>query len=178
MSFEIIPVWKQVSPELKEELVAFWQRNGAIADTANAGARAEQAVCIGRDEDGKLCAAGTALLRVIPRLRQPTYYYRQFFDASQRGNRQTLPFANAAKAILEAYNASLAQPESLGVLVEVESKLLASRYTLALEPRTGYAFIGYSPRGLVLRVSYFENAILMPSAPLRARKRAAKAARH
>lgn len=177
MSFDIVPVWKQVTPELKEELVAFWQRNGAIADATRAGARAEQAVCIGRDAEGALCAVGTAALRVIPRLRQPTYYYRQFFDASRRGNGQAIPFANAAKAILEAYNKTLEKPESLGMLIEVESELLASRYAMALEPRTGYAFIGYSPRGLVLRVSYFENATLLPPAPVRARKRAA-VARH
>ena len=55
------------------------------------------------------------------------------------------------------------------MLVEVESPQLAERYTLAHEPETGYGFIGYSPRGLVLRVSWFDGATLQPPAPPRRR---------
>jgi hypothetical protein len=175
---EITPVWKQVDAGLAEELLAFWQRTGAIADAGQAALRAEQAVCIGRDATGALCAVGTALVRLPPRLRQPVYYYRQFFDEAQRGKGLAVDFAKRAKAVLEAYNAGLPEPESLGMLVEVESRMLASRYKLALEPDTGYAFIGYSPRGLVLRVSYFKNAVLGPPAPVRRRGRVAAAARH
>jgi hypothetical protein len=167
VSFTIVPVWQQVTPALEGELVAFWQRNNALAGADRAAARARQAVCIGRDADGALCAVGTAEVRVLPRLRQPTYYYRQFFDQAHRGQRQAIPFANQAKAILQAYNAGLARPESLGMLIEVESAQLADRYTLAFEPDSGYGFIGYSPRGLVLRVSWFDGAALQPPAPLR-----------
>ena len=127
MSFEVIPVWKQVTPELKSELVAFWSRNRALGGDTQARERAEQAACLGRDDDGQLGAVGTAALRVLPRLRQPAYYYRQFFDASPRGQRQTVPFVSRVREVLQAYNASLPQPESLGLLVELESKLLSSR---------------------------------------------------
>jgi hypothetical protein len=175
---QVTEVWKQVDPGLAEELLAFWQRSGAIADAGQAAMRAEQAVCVGRDQTGALCAVGTAILQTPPRLRQPVYYYRQFFDASQRGKGLAVDFANRSKAVLEAYNASLDAPESLGMLVEVESRMLASRYKLALEPDTGYAFIGYSPRGMVLRVSYFGNATLGPPAPAGRRGRVAAAARH
>ena len=48
MALEIIPVWKQVTPELKAELLAMWERNQAMRDPAQAVARAEQAVCIAR----------------------------------------------------------------------------------------------------------------------------------
>jgi hypothetical protein len=162
MSFEVVPVWKQVTPELGAELRGFWQRNGAFGDGPQAELRAAQAVCVGRDAQGAVCAVGTAVVRVLPRLRQPTYYYRQFFDPAQRGQRQTVPFANRAKAVLQDYNAALPKPESLGVLVELESKLLASRYTKAHEADAGYTFIGYSPRGLPLFVSYFQGATLLP----------------
>jgi hypothetical protein len=167
VSFQVLPAWKQVTPALEQELLAFWQRNNAIAiaDASRAAERARQAVCIGRDADGGVCAVGTAVLRTLPRLRQPTYYYRQFFDAAHRGQRQAIPFANQAKAILQAYNAGLERPESLGMLIEVESRQLADRYTLAHEPESGYGFIGYSPRGLVLRVSWFDGATLQPPAP-------------
>lgn len=165
MSFDTVPVWQRVTPAIEAELVAFWQRNGALADAGSAAVRARQAVCIGREADGTLCAVGTAELRTLPRLRQPTYYYRQFFDLAHRGQRQAIPFANRAKAILQAYNAGLERPESLGMLIEVENRQLAEHFTLAHEPQTGYGFIGYSPRGLVLRVSWFDDAVLQPPAP-------------
>ncbi len=168
MAFEIHPAWRQVTPELKEELVAFWKRNQALGDPALAASRAEQAVCIGRDDEGALCAVGTAVLRTLPRLRQPMYYYRQFFAESQRGQRQAVPFAKRAKEILQAHNATLPVPESLGMLIELESKLLDARYNLAYAPKTDYTFIGYSPRGLQLRVSYFEGATLLPARDSRA----------
>jgi hypothetical protein len=173
MSFTITPTWKSVTPELTGELRDFWVRNKAFGKPDQAELRAAQAVCVGRDADGAVCAVGTAVVRTLPRLRQPTYYYRQFFDAAHRGQRQAVPFANQAKAILQAYNAGLERPESLGMLVEVESRQLAERYTLAHEPETGYGFIGYSPRGLVLRVSWFDDARLQPPAPPRRRMHAA-----
>lgn len=163
---EIIPVWKQVTAELKAELLSMWEQNNAMRDRAQAAARAEQAVCIGRDGHGALCAVGTAVVRVLPRLRQPMYYYRQFFSQQIRGNKQTVPFFNEARRILQHYNAALPVPESLGLLMELENPLLSTRYNAADSDAAGTTFIGYSPRGLQLRVAYFEGATLLPPVDL------------
>ena len=162
--YEIIPAWKQVTPELRDEVLAFWTEQKAIGDLAQARARAEQVVCIGRDEEQRLCAVATAVVRVLPRLRQPMYYYRQFFGEGHRGLRQTVPFVNRCKQVLQDYNAALERPEALGVLIELESRLLDERYRRAYEPSGDFTFIGYSPRGFQLRVSYFEGAVLQPPA--------------
>ncbi|MDY0023189.1 hypothetical protein [Arenimonas caeni] len=167
MSFEIIPVWKQVTPELKQELREFWERNKALSNGEQADMRAQQAVCVGRGEDGKICAVGTAQLRILPRLRQPTYYYRQFFDPGIRGQHQTVPFARRVVQTLQAYNAGLEKPESIGVVAELQNKMLAGRYIGATQVEAGFIFIGYSPRNCPMFVSYFEGAELKPPAPLR-----------
>ncbi len=167
MKVEILPVWKNVTPALGEELMKFWRSNKAIADDSAAAARANQVICIARDEAGELCGVGTGVIKVLPRLRQPMYYYRQFFAPTLRGQHQELPFFQQAKQILQDYNASLVTPESLGILLELENSKIASAYTHAHEPSYGATFIGYSPRGLQLRVSYFDNAVLQPPAPLR-----------
>lgn len=164
MAIDTIPVWKQVTPALTEELVAMWQGSNAMPDPAAAAVRAGQAVCVGRDENGVLCGVGTAVLRVLPRLRQPMYYYRQFFTAQARGQDQARPFFAAAKETLQAYNAGLPVPESIGLLLELENPRLAARYNMAQGTQT--TFIGYSPRGLQLRVAYFEGAtLLQPRVP-------------
>jgi hypothetical protein len=160
--FDVIPVWKQVTPELKAELVAFWTSHKAIGDPARAAARTDQAICIARDADGAICAVGTALIRVLPRLLQPMYYFRLFFAKSVRGQQQMPAFFNRCREVLQAYNASLPKPESLGVLTELESGFLATFYKQVHVAEMNSTFIGYSPRGLQLRVSYFDGATLLP----------------
>ncbi|TWI01695.1 hypothetical protein IP90_02254 [Luteimonas cucumeris] len=167
VTFDVTPVWKQVTAELKTELLAFWKHNHAIGDPTRAEARANEAVCIARGGDGALCAVSTAVIRVLPRLRQPMYYYRLFFSTAVRGQDQVIPFYNRAREVLQAYNASLPAPESLGVLLELESGYLGAYYKQAYVPEADSTFIGYSPRGLQLRVSYFEGARLMAPTPLR-----------
>jgi hypothetical protein len=170
MSFDAIPVWKQVTPELQDELVALWTRHRAIGDPVLAAARAKQAVCLLRDEAGALCGVSTAVVRVLPRLRQPMYYFRQFFAESIRGRKQAIPFYNTACGLLRDYNASLKVPESLGVLIELENTLMARLYDRAWVEEAGSVFLGYSPRGFQLRATYFDGARLHPPAPLRRRR--------
>lgn len=167
MKVEVTPVWKQVTPALAQELAAFWREHKAIAGEGEAATRAQQAVCIARDQAGALCGVGTAVVKVLPRLRQPTYYYRQFFARALRGRRQELPFFQRCKQVLQDYNDSLDRPESLGILLEIENAKIAAAYRRAVEPGFDAMFIGYSPRGLQLRVSWFENALLQVPAPMR-----------
>lgn len=172
MKADVTPVWKQVTPELADELVAFWRDNNAIVNDAIARRRVEQVVCIARDAHGALCGVATATVEVLPRLRQPLYYYRQYFAKVLRGQRQELSFYLRAKQILQAHNAALPQAESLGILLEVENAKIAAAYRLAYEPAFDATFIGYSPRGLQLRVSYFEGAeLMMPAIIAAATKR-------
>ena len=162
MKITITPVWNQVTPQLSEELISFWGENKAIVDEGRAATRAAQAVCIARNEAGALCGVGTAVIRVLPRLRQPMYYYRQYFAKAMRGRSQLIPFYVHAREVLQAHNASLDKPESLGVLIETENAKLSSAYNHAYEPAFAATFIGYSPRGKHLYVSYFDGAVLQP----------------
>jgi len=173
----IVPVWKQVTPELAQELMAFWREQKAIGDDAAAAARALQAICVARDEDGALCGVATAMVKVLPRLRQPLYYYRLFFSRALRGQQQFLPVYLQSKQILQDYNAALDTPESLGLLLELENGKFASAYRHAHEPAFDATFIGYSPRGLQLRVSYFDGAVLLPPTPIRSPALAAPGSR-
>jgi len=153
-----------VSPALADELVDFWQRCGAMVDRGVALQRAPQAVAIARDDAGRIWGVGTAEVRVLPRLRQPMYYYRQFFADAHRGQGAAAPFTFAAQAILAAHHASLPAPEALGMLLEFENPLLDRRYRAACEG--GFVFIGYSPRGHQLRAAYFDGACLLEPASL------------
>ena len=58
-------------------------------------------------------------------------------------------------------------PESLGILLEIENAKIATVYNQAVVPGFDAVFLGYSPRGMQLRASYFSKAVLLPPAPMR-----------
>ena len=85
MNASTTTVWKQVSPALEQELVDFWREQKAIPNQEEARKRAGQAICILRNEEGALCGVATAVVKVLPRLRQPMYYFRIYIARAQRG---------------------------------------------------------------------------------------------
>ena len=171
MSLEIIPVWKNITPELEAELVEFWTSNKAIGDATQAAERAKQVVCLVRSEQGAIVGVSTVQPRIVPRLRQPMYYYRNFIVADYRGKQLAAPFLKKTQDVLQEYNLALPKPNCLGIIIELENTSLAAHRNEA-QWKEGFTFIGYSPKGLHLRVCYFDGVKLFPPAPL---KKAAKA---
>lgn len=175
MSLEIIPVWKQVTPELEAELVDFWISNKAIADAKQAAIRAQQVACLARAEDGSIAGVSTVVPRMVPRLRQPMFYYRNFIAEAHRGKALALPFLLKTKETLQAFIAAQPNAVCLGIIIELENEGLAAHRNDAHWSDAGFTFIGYSPKGLHLRVWYFEGARLLPPAAI---KKAARARRN
>jgi len=159
MALEITPVWKQITPELEAELTQFWIDNHAIADEQSASERAGQVVCLARCEQGAIVGVSTAHPRFVPRLRQPMYYYRNFIAADFRGRQLASAFLLKTKEVLQAYQLALPQPRCLGIIIELENQSLAAHRNEA-QWREGFTFIGYSLKGLPLRVWYFEGVRL------------------
>ena len=178
MAYEYQNVWKHITPELAEEITAFWIAEKALPKSAKPDARAQQVVVVMRDDGGAIAAVSSALPRVVPRLRQVLYYYRTFCGAAHRGNKTSTPMMQATQKALLEYNLGLPKPEAIGVIIEIENAMIAGHYTEAFWPQTGFSFIGYSPRGLQLRVSYFEGATLQAPSPVRRPAAAAQGAPH
>ena len=157
MSLEIIPVWKQITPELETELLNFWVKNNAIGDARQAVQRVKQVACLVRSEGGEIVGVSTAVPRVVPRLKQPMFYYRNFIAESHRGQQLAPPFLEKTKQVLQEFNAAQAKPVCLGMLIELENKALAAHRNEA-QWKEGFTFIGYSPKGNHMRVWYFDGA--------------------
>ena len=174
MAATVTQVWKKVTPELESELVKFWTSNKAIGAEDDAARRAKQVVCIARDDNGAIVGVSTAHPRIVPRLRQPMYYYRNFVAEPARGQQLAPVFLEQSKQALQEYNLGLSKPLCLGVILEIENKGLAAHRNEA-QWKEGFTFIGYSPKGMPLRVWYFEGVRLFAPAPLKkpARQRAA-----
>jgi hypothetical protein len=179
VAYKITPVWKKVSPELEKELVDFWNANKAVNNDADPSKRAKQAVCVARDDKGQIVGVSTAHPRIVPRLRQPMYYYRNFIAESARQQKLGGVFLEESKKALQDFNMAQAKPLCLGVLIELENKAVAAHRNEA-QWKEGFTFIGYSPKGNPMRVWYFDGIKLFPPAQLKkaaAKKAAAAPAR-
>ena len=166
MNASTTTVWKQVSPALEQELVDFWREQKAIPNEDEARQRAHQAICVLRDDGGALCGVATAIVKVLPRLRQPMYYFRIYIARAQRGRDVFLPMVRQSRQALEEYTRGQEHPESLGLLFEIENGKLPKAYPRAYEPTFDATFIGYSPQGKKLFVSYFADAMLQTPAQI------------
>jgi len=173
MAATVSQVWKKVTPELEAELVKFWTTNKAIGQEEDAAKRAKQVICVARDDKGEIVGVSTGQPRIVPRLRQPMYYYRNFIAESARGQQLAPAFLEQSKQALQEYNLGLSKPLCLGMIIELENKGLAQHRNEA-QWKEGFTFIGYSPKGMTLRVWYFDGVRLFAPAPLKkpARQRA------
>jgi hypothetical protein len=95
------------------------------------------------------------------------YYYRTFCAEQYRGKNTSIPMMKASQQALLDYNLKLEKPNAIGILIEIENNMIAEHYNEAFWPPTGFSFIGYSQRGLILRAYYFPGFVLMKPAPIR-----------
>lgn len=160
-------VWQKVSEQLSTEIVAFWKAESALPADEDPDKRAKQVAVVMRDGDGAIAAISTVAIKRIPRLQQPLYYYRTFCAEKYRGQHTMLDMLSHCQASLLKYNTELDTPEAIGMLIELESKMLAGRYDEAQNTETGFSFIGQSPRGFNLFVRYFPGFRLQPQVPVK-----------
>jgi hypothetical protein len=172
MAVEIIPVWNKVGPELQAELARFWIDHKAMLDESKAAERAAQVVCIARDGD-KLVGVSTAYPRIVPLLRQPMYYYRNYISPAYRSAGLSIPFINQSFDEIERQEAAKEKALCIGVILSIENQRLVKHYDQARWWQSGFVYAGISRDNAQLRVKYFEGARLRPPAQLKPRAKAA-----
>jgi len=171
MAVEIIPVWNKVDKALEAELTRFWIDHKAMLDESKASERAAQVVCIARDGD-KLVGVSTAYPRIVPMLRQPMYYYRNYISPDYRSAGLSIPFINQSFAEIERQEAAKGQALCIGVILSIENQRLVKHYDQARWWQSGFVYAGISRDNTQLRVKYFEGARLRPPAQLKPRAKA------
>lgn len=163
----VTSVWKSTTPELEQEIAAFWLTEKALKSEDIARQRAKQAVCIARNADGDLIAICTVRAKLMPKLRQRMYFYRTFVGAQHRNSKLVYPMLLKAREALQAYTLALPQPECVGMVIEFENKALGQHYRIAHDAQSRFTFIGFSPKGLDQRVSYFDGVQLQTPAQIK-----------
>ena len=160
-SHTIEPCWQAVTPALASEIIALWQGEAAIVDSAEAARRVAESVCVARDGAGRLVAVATAQRRAIPFLGQPMYYLRAFLARPVRRGLLAHRLLRACQDALAA-DAASASPASdaIGLFLELENPVFAREGDRAVWRRSGMIYAGRTPRGLQRRIWYFPGARL------------------
>ena len=157
--FRYVAHWQTELPDEDEAVLAFWKRENAIGDEAQAKARLREIVLHARDETDEVAGVCTAVPLTLPRLGQPMYYYRCFVGAKWRTSRLVLLLVKRAFELLEGFAVRNGYP-ALGIVIELENQRFAEAGREAVWPDVGFVYIGKSQRGHDLRLRYFRGAKL------------------
>ena len=157
--FSLTPVWPEIDEHDTADLMAFWKREGAIPDEAQAKARLKQAVMLARDADGEVAGVCTAMPMTPPQLGQPVYFWRAFVAPKWRATRLIYSLLMDSFDVLDAYARERGFP-CIGVILELENTRFGEVFRKAEWSKPHFVYIGKSPRGLDVRVRYFRGAKL------------------
>ncbi|HEX7348809.1 MAG TPA: hypothetical protein VF264_04075 [Rhodanobacteraceae bacterium] len=176
--FTYVDSWQHLTAADVAAVQAFWLREDAHVEGAEAARRAQQVVIRALSPDGQLAAITTVEPRLIPRLMQPMYYYRCFIGAVWRKNNTLRLRVLLQKTfeVLEPWSRERDFP-CIGVVLELENagfeRPSLQRAYWSNRTHNGYSYIGRSARGLEMRVRYFMGARLKTDAQVVAMLRAA-----
>ena len=159
--FQYVAHWQTDLPEEAEAVLAFWLKEKAIGDEAQARQRLKEIVLHARDADGEMAGVCTAVPVTLPRLGQPMYYYRCYIAPRWRKSRLILYIFKRAFELLEGHAKRNDYP-CIGVLTELENTRFTEMGQIPVWPIINLVYIGKSQRGHDLRVSYFRGAKFKP----------------
>ncbi len=152
-------IWTAKTSEVQAEIVDFWLQTGALATYEEAAKRVAQVIFLSRAKaNGQIVAVSTVYIQFNQQLGHPFYYFRCFVAEAHRRASLALHLLQAAREELNMRFTTGENPQTLGLVLEVQNEAIQQHLTTAVWPRTGFVYIGRNPRGDHVRVSYFDGA--------------------
>jgi len=158
-AFEYVAHWQTQLPDEERDVVAFWQAEDALGEDIKPEDRLREVVLHARDGSGSVAGVCTAVPVTLPRLGQPMYYYRCFIGEQWRKTKLVLHMLNRTFEILETHARKNDYP-CIGVVLELENERFGKTLREPVWSVNNFVYIGFSGRGLELRVRYFKGAKL------------------
>lgn len=154
--------WQKMSPNLIQEVVAFWENNKMIKPGFSSEERARQAVLILRDADTKaIVGLSTAGIVTYKQLNSNNFYlYRSIILPGYRHPGLTSKVIVETRDLLEAYNKKEGNNFCKGILTFVENPRIQQFRREAIWPASKMAYIGMDKEGRHIRVYYFKGATI------------------
>ncbi len=155
----IINVFYNKTPEQKKEIIEFWLKEKAIQNIEAAKKRVEEVSQIARDKGtGEIVAITTTYEQFNKQLENFFFYLRVFTGEKARQLTIAKTLVNTIKDFLEKNFVAGKITRSIGMIMEVESKILQVHKNEAVWPATKFVYIGKNEKGDHVRVYYFKDA--------------------
>lgn len=157
--FRIETVWRNVTPEIGEEIIALWLNEHAMPENI-ARQRITEVAQIVRDSGDAVAGICTLYREHNIRLRMPLWYIRAFIGSKYR--RSSIGFCllhSTVDYMQDLYDRGEDQ-RAQGIFMEVENESLRRMAPQGLWGYRRFAYIGNNARGEHMRVQYFNGAEL------------------
>ena len=137
-------VWQQVTPALRQQLIDFWDSNGAIQDPFEAWRRTFEVACVALNEAGQV--VGISSVYGAYGAGAPYWFYRTFIreDCRDVGLAPRI-FACTHEQLALMYSDEAQAP--VGMMVVSENPKLETPAGIRVSQRAGLLHLGYNEHG-------------------------------
>lgn len=150
--YRLYLVHGQTTPDLRREIVEFWQRNNALRAEQEIAQRANQVVFVIRNTTSEIVGVSTAYIGDFLQAGSRYYFYRMFIRPDDRvpGMMRFITLRTR-----DALQAEYAPGQPLGMVIVTENPKLMRPGMKRMFARNGFKYLGRGPRGNDLWLSAF-----------------------
>ena len=150
--------------ETANQILALWEREGAVRPDAEARRRVHEALNVVIDRDEGVIALSTAYVRRNSQLDLDLWYFRTFVAAEHRNTHIATQLTMHNRDLLEQRFLNGEDTQAAGVAFELENQGMRKYINTAIWQPVDFIYIGDTDRGVPIRVHYFPGA-RVPSPP-------------
>jgi hypothetical protein len=151
-------VWQTKDEALKQEITAFWIKEGAMANSAAAAQRLPQVIFLAREENGTIAAVSSIYEQYNEQLKNSFYYMRTFIPTRFQETNIAPQLIIHIRDYLNESFVSGSQRKNIGLILEVQDPVLQKKHNDAIWPESGMVYVGKNAQGAHQRVVYFSDA--------------------
>jgi hypothetical protein len=159
------PAWKQGDPKYENDAIAFWAKHRLLPNSVDAKKRVKE-LCGIVYRENSVIAVSTAAIEDMPRFRCRMAIYRCSAAPSVRRQPFSLKVTVESRDLLEKWSLNNPAEGVMAMAARIESSVLVRHMPSVFWP-ADLVFMGYTPKGRQLRVSWFKHATVNQSAKTR-----------
>ncbi|MDD2365609.1 MAG: hypothetical protein PHN84_05540 [Desulfuromonadaceae bacterium] len=144
--YRLKSVYKNINSQLKDEIVDFWVKNGAVS-SADAERRVAEVVYSIRNSSGSLTGLSTACLQKFMDQEQPFYFMRMFIRQEDRGVHGLYRLVSRRTREFLKYFDLQFSVGGRGTIIVLENPKFLRKGNFKMLARNGWKYYGQGPRG-------------------------------
>jgi hypothetical protein len=154
-SYRLLRVQGDLTPEIQQEIITFWQEHKALPTGADARERCQQVFFVARNESNEIVALCTVYVADFGQPPEPHYHYRMFIRPADRHSGLAHYMTRRTR---ERLAAEYAPGKPVGLVVITENAALMNPGVRQIFTAAGYEHKGTDPRGCDIWLKRFAAA--------------------